>query len=68
MPRQAGTAPVGATISIGPTRSFFAPAGTPTIVNTAFIDQACLDMVELSGSQGPPAWSCEAPAMAHGCR
>lgn len=32
-----------------PNRSFFAPAGTPTIVNTVFIAQAFLDMYDLLG-------------------
>jgi len=32
-----------------PNRSFFAPAGTPTIVNTAFIAEAFLDRFELLG-------------------
>jgi hypothetical protein len=32
-----------------PNRSFFAPAGTPTIVNTAFITHAFLDRYELFG-------------------
>jgi hypothetical protein len=35
-----------------PNRGFFAPAGTPTIVNTAFIGLACMDMVQLAGPQG----------------
>jgi hypothetical protein len=34
-----------------PNRSFFAPAGTPTIVNTAFIALAFLDMHILLGSE-----------------
>jgi hypothetical protein len=32
-----------------PNRSFFAPAGTPTIVNTVFIAHAFLDLYELFG-------------------
>ena len=32
-----------------PNRSFFAPAGTPTIVNTAFVANAFLDLHELFG-------------------
>ncbi len=35
-----------------PNRSFFAPAGTPTIVNTSFIAQAFLDRHELLGEGG----------------
>jgi hypothetical protein len=34
-----------------PNRSFFAPAGTPTIVNTVFIAEAFLDRHELFGAE-----------------
>jgi hypothetical protein len=46
-----------------PNRSFFAPAGTPTAVNTAFIGMAFLDMVELTGSQGALDSECQARAL-----
>ena len=45
-----------------PNRVFFAPTGTPTVVNTAFIGLALLDMGELSGPKG--ALDGELPARA----
>jgi hypothetical protein len=43
-----------------PNRAFFAPAGTPTVVNTAFIGLAFLDMHLLLGNE--PEWSSLAGA------
>ena len=34
-----------------PNRAFFAPAGTPTLVNTAFIAHGILDLFEVSGDR-----------------
>ena len=36
-----------------PNRSFFAPAGTPTVVNTSFIGLAFCDLWKLNGSENP---------------
>jgi hypothetical protein len=43
-----------------PNRSFFAPAGTPTIVNTVFVAQAFLDRHELLGEDADLAIACSA--------
>jgi hypothetical protein len=45
-----------------PNRDFFAPAGTPTIVNTAFVGLALLDVWDGPGSAGV----CSAPGAAAG--
>ena len=37
-----------------PNRGFFAPAGMPTIVNTAFIGLAFLDLIRLEGTSSSP--------------
>jgi len=42
-----------------PNRGFFAPAGTPTTVNTAFIALAFLDLVKLLGKQTCANWGLD---------